>query len=82
MASLSDFFGVIEGATTEELREFSDILRKKLVISFCLGNRVQFDGGYRGIIKGEIVKINPKTIAVRADNGIKWKVSPSLLTKI
>uniref|UniRef100_A0A6M3JU68 KOW domain-containing protein n=1 Tax=viral metagenome TaxID=1070528 RepID=A0A6M3JU68_9ZZZZ len=82
MASLSEFLQVINGASTAELHEFSRILEQRLKVSFKVGNKVQFDAGSRGFIKGRISKVNQKTVSVLADNGMKWKVHPSFLTKI
>lgn len=82
MANLSDFLKVINGATTAELHEFSKILEQRLTVSFRVGNKVQFDAGQRGIVKGKVTKINQKTVGILADNGMKWKVHPSFLTKI
>ena len=82
MADLAKFMETIKGATTAELHEFNRIIESKLQVSFKVGNRVSFDGGYRGIIKGKVTKVNQKTIGVLADNGMRWKVSPTLLTKL
>jgi len=82
MANLSDFLQVIKGATTAELNEFNKIIKQRLTVSFRVGNKVQFDAGYRGIINGKVTKINQKTIGVLADGGMRWKVHPTFLTKI
>jgi len=83
MANLSDFLNVIKGASTAELHEFSKIIEQRLKVSFKVGNRVQFDAGNRGgVVKGKISKVNQKTVGVIADNGRRWTVHPSFLTKI
>ncbi len=82
MANLQDFLGVIKGASTAELNEFGKIIKQRLTVSFRIGNKVQFDAGYRGTIRGKVVKINIKTISVVADGGMKWTVHPTFLTKI
>jgi Holliday junction resolvasome RuvABC DNA-binding subunit len=44
---------------------------------------VSFDAKTRGIITGEITKVNRKTVKVKADGvGFMWSVSPSLLKKV
>ena len=50
---------------------------------FTVGDRVSFDAKTRGIITGEITKVNRKTVKVKADGvGFMWVVSPSLLKKV
>lgn len=82
MANLSDFLNVIKGASTAELHEFNRIIEQRLKVSFKVGNKVQFDTGNRGIIKGKITKVNQKTVGILADSGMRWKVHPSFLSKI
>jgi len=82
MANLSDFLKVINGATTDELHEFNRIIEQRLTTSFKVGDRVQFDAGSRGIIKGKIAKVNQKSIKIIADTGARWSVAPVFLTKV
>jgi len=83
MANLSDFLKVISSATTAELHEFNRIIEQRLTTSFKVGNRVQFDAGSRGgITKGKVAKVNRKSVKVIADNGLRWNVAPTFLTKI
>jgi len=82
VANLADFLRTINGATTSELHEFNKIIEQRLTVSFKIGNKVQFDAGYRGIIKGKITKINIKTVGILADSGMRWKVHPTFLTKV
>ena len=49
------------------------------VTKFRTGDNVTFDSSKRGRINGEVLKVNRKTVKVRADNGVIWSVSPSLL---
>ena len=50
---------------------------------FTVGDRVSFDAKTRGVITGEITKVNRKTVKVKADGvGFMWVVSPSLLKKV
>lgn len=82
MANLQDFLSIINGASTAELSEFYNILKQRLTVSFRVGNKVQFDAGYRGVIKGIVTKINQKSIGILADSGMRWKVPPTSLTKL
>lgn len=49
-----------------------------------VGDIVQFDAKTRGIIVGEILKINQKSVKVKQQGGLgtTWKVYPSLLKKV
>lgn len=53
-------------------------IQERAKSSFMVGEKVQWDGKY-GHNTGTIEKINRKTIFVISDQGLKWKVSPSLL---
>lgn len=44
-----------------------------------MGSKVKFDAKTRGIITGEIVKVNPKTVKVKTERGIIWNVSRNLI---
>jgi len=46
-----------------------------------VGDAVYFDANTRGIIKGRVEKINPKTVIVRGLGGDLWKVSPGLIKR-
>lgn len=63
-------------------RRIGDKIRRGLSV----GMRVKFQGKKQssrrylnGLQRGEIVKINPKTVKVKATNGVTWTVSPGLL---
>ncbi|MFW6243340.1 MAG: hypothetical protein ACOC2W_04205 [bacterium] len=55
-----------------------DILEKSNVCKYEIGTRVEFDSD-GNVVKGKVIKINRKTIKVRTDKGVLWKVSGSLL---
>lgn len=52
--------------------------------SLSVGDIVQFDAKTRGVIVGEILKINQKSVNVKqhGGRGLTWKVYPSLLKKV
>lgn len=52
---------------------------RKAIRSVVVGDRVWFDSGRRGRIRGVVTKINRKTIGVRADSGVDWRVHASLI---
>ena len=50
--------------------------------SFKVGDRVSFEGRHKMILKGTVQKIKIKFILVEADNGQRWNVPGSHLTKM
>ena len=59
-----------------------DILSKRKMFEFGIGEEVYSDAGRRGVIHGKIEKINRSTICVRANaSRMLWRVAPSLLKK-
>lgn len=55
-------------------------LNSILSTKFDVGQKVHFDAGMRGIVHGEIVKVNNKTAKVKANaSGMNWNVSLGLL---
>ena len=56
-------------------------MQRSIKQAFSVGDMVQFSGKRGNTERGEIIKINPKTIVVKTDF-ITWKVSPSLLKKV
>ena len=71
----------------EELMKVNDIVRDsfsklntKMAMEFCEGDRVEWTGK-RGHVTGTVMASRAtKTIKVRADNGIIWTCSPSLIS--
>ena len=59
----------------------SDSLASIAGMSFKVGDDVYFDAKTRGVIQGEIVKINRKSIKISANNGSQWKVHPEFVRK-
>lgn len=58
-------------------REF---LNRRKMRSMVAGDRVWFDSS-RGRVYGTITKVNRKTVGVRADSGMNWRVAVSLLNR-
>jgi len=57
-------------------------LQRHAANSFSIGNWVQFKSRTGKTVKGQIVKINSKTIKVKeTDSFTTWTVSPSLLSR-
>jgi len=73
--------------TVDELKEAQKELnlawklsQQRKALEFNIGDQVSFEHR-RGLIEGRVVKINQKSIGVKAESGISWNVSPGLLTK-
>jgi len=73
VGDVDDYLGLII-QTAQDRRDNS--IRGRL----CVGQRVMFDAGRRGVIRGMVSKVNPKTVKVRTDEGMIWNVAHSLLT--
>jgi len=57
-------------------------LQRYAANNFSIGNFVQFRSKTGKIVKGQIVKINQKTIKIKETNGLTtWTVSPTMLTR-
>ena len=69
------------------IKDRRDILRYGKLKEFKIGDKVKWTHG-QGINKedyeGEVYKVNPKTIATKVDGKpwCRWRISPSMLTKI
>jgi hypothetical protein len=86
MATFDDVKSWVSNATMSDIEALMDIVkvRRNLIglqvgFSFKAGDRVWFDAGNRGIIKGKFIKQNQKNAKVLSDNGMTWTVSPHLL---
>ena len=82
----------IEDMTYEELRDLNKriVARMKLLhqiktqsemIRFNLGDRVQFCTREGTLVIGILIKYNRKTVSIVTDDGHKWNVSPTLLSR-
>ena len=69
------------------IKDRRDILRYGKLKEFKIGDKVKWTHG-QGMNKedyeGEVYKVNPKTIAtkVKGKPWCRWRISPSMLTKI
>ena len=69
------------------IKDRRDGLRYSNLKNFKVGNKVSWSygrGTSKEFYKGEVYKINAKTIAVRESDRawMKWRISPSMLTII
>lgn len=73
-------------ASREDLSQVSEIIKVRRdqlahlhALEFQSGDRVYFDAGNRGIIRGTFQNVARKNAIVKADSGMIWRVSPQLL---
>lgn len=63
----------------ERLKRMKSMRQQHQMMAFHVGQRVLFITKEADIIYGSILKLNQKTVSVMAEDGTRWKVSPSLL---
>ncbi len=63
------------------LKFYSETRQRVQLMSFRIGDRVEFDTD-QGFIDGVIIRINQKTATIDADDGRSWRVSPHFLRKV
>jgi len=78
---LSEFIKLVHKADTNDLQTCRKIIDERLRRSFRVGDKVSFDAGCRGLVFGVVKKVNPKTLKIRANNGVMWSVAPDFLRK-
>ena len=73
-------------ASVEDLNQLRDTINVRQdqlgalnALQFNTGDRVTFDGGSRGTIRGVFQSCARKNAIVKDDRGLIWRVSPHLL---
>ena len=66
----------------ERLKLLAQARSTVALAQFAEGDRVSFTANDGGIKTGMILRLNKKTVSLRADDGQLWKVSPGLLRKV
>ena len=51
------------------------------MINFSLGEKVQFRNKQGERVVGVLTKYNRKTVSILTEDGLQWRVSPTLLSK-
>ena len=69
-------------AIVARIKEIKAIKVQSLLQQFRVGNQVQFMSNEGDLIIGTIVRLNQKTVSLVTEEGARWKVSPSFLTKL
>jgi hypothetical protein len=65
----------------ERLRFLEQLRAHDTMLEFSIGERVTFTPHGGPPVSGILTKYNRKTVTVITDDGRRWNVSPSLLTK-
>ena len=63
------------------LEFYSSTRRKMQLMSFRIGDRVEFDTDH-GVVTGTVTRVNQKTASIDTDDGHGYRVAPSFLRKI
>ena len=84
IATLRALFQKMDRADLDHVVELHKARSRNLItltaMKFTVGDTVQFTSGAR-LIEGIVEKVNRKTINISTQTQ-KWRVSPSLLTKV
>lgn len=64
------------------VKERHSFLVTQKVLRFEVGDKVKFKGRWGKTEKGKVTSLNRTTLAVKTDEGVTWRISPSLLTKV
>ena len=83
-----DVYDYIKNADNETLNVIAtqinrrrSVLQEEAIDNFVVGQDVEFTRKDGDTIRGSVQKINRKTIIVKTDLNLLWKVPPSLLRK-
>lgn len=64
------------------LRFLRDMRSHAAMVKFRIGERVRFHPAGHPEINGIITRYNKKSVSIIADNGQRWNVHPSFLSKV
>lgn len=64
------------------LRFLRDMRSHAAMVKFRIGERVRFHPAGHPEITGIIARYNKKSVSIIADNGQRWNVHPSFLSKV
>ena len=66
----------------ERLRLMRQVRAHADMLEFRIGERVSFTPDGRGPVQGVLTRYNQKSVTVVTDDGRRWTVSPSLLSRV
>ena len=64
------------------LRFLRDMRSHAAMVKFSIGDKVRFQPAGHPEIIGTLTRYNKKSVSVLADNGQRWNVHPSFLSKV
>jgi len=87
--STEEILRALETTSTEVLRNLNHsicaILKHRSAMAACMfspGDKVQFYTKQGHLVVGEVDHVMQKNVALKPINGVRWKVSGSLLKKV
>jgi hypothetical protein len=66
----------------ERLRFLDQMTQHKEMLNFNIGEKVCFHDNSGDIQVGTLIKYNKKTVSILTEDGQKWNVSPTLLSRL
>jgi acetylornithine/succinyldiaminopimelate/putrescine aminotransferase len=89
-SNLPKVLSVLEQLTEEELVELNRVIIARLrlmqqirdhghMVGLRLGQSVEFTDSAGRVVRGVVARHNRKSVTVVTDNGMQWRVAPSLL---
>lgn len=69
----------LHGRIVDRLRLFIEVRQRLAVGRFRVGQRVVFLSASEDLVRGTIARLNRKSVTLLGDDGMQWRVSPSLL---
>lgn len=76
-----DQLRLLNKSVVQLIHEKQEVKNLEALKKFNLLDKVWFDAKTRGIVHGQIIKLNTKTAKVKATTGMTWNVSIGLLRK-
>lgn len=67
--------------TVSRLRFLRDMRSHAAMVKFSIGDKVKFQPSGHPEVTGTLTRYNKKSVSVLADNGQRWNVHPSFLSK-
>ncbi|MBX3373094.1 MAG: hypothetical protein KF817_04610 [Phycisphaeraceae bacterium] len=69
----------LHGRIVDRLRLFIEVRQRLAIDRLRVGQRVIFLSASEGLVRGTLTRLNRKSVTLLGDDGMQWRVSPSLL---
>jgi hypothetical protein len=66
----------------ERLRFLRQVRAHSQMLEFQVGDRVSFQPAGRSVLFGVLVRYNRKTVSVVTEDGLRWNVPPTMLSRV